>query len=63
MGKLFEKFKDSFDGDVTGGGGCSTCGYGAQHLMSNEAFERLLKEMDEWAEKEFFQRDHDESTL
>ena len=51
MGKLLEKFKGRFVGDVIGNNGCETCGYGADFGMSEEEFNLLLIEMDEWAER------------
>ena len=52
MGRLFEKFRHRWVFDVEGAE-CETCGAGGEEGMSQEEFDKLLCEMDAWAEAEF----------
>lgn len=49
------KFKNEFNVRASGQGqgGCSTCGYGAEPLMTDYDFEQLLTDIDQWVEEEF----------
>jgi hypothetical protein len=46
--KLFGKYALS-----EGSGGCSTCGYGADSVMSEWDFKSLLNDIDVWIKEEF----------
>ena len=46
--KFLEKFEYSFISDISGSGGCETCGYGAEQGMSADEFDELLIEIDQW---------------
>lgn len=51
--EFVKKFENRPEYDVMGGGGCDTCGYGAENGISREEFITVLNEMDAWIKKTF----------
>ena len=57
---FIEHFEHKFNPDMDDGGGCETCGFGAEQGMSYEAFTAMLKEMDQWINDRFHQSSGDQ---
>ena len=55
MKKILAHFENQFAGyaNEQGAGGCGTCGYGADRLMSSDDFETLLRDIDKFVAENF----------